>query len=351
MAGSFKWATALLFTLSVFMPLTQQNLFLFREEGSTEKRRLAERPRLDLKNLRNFPEKYELYFNDNFGFRNRLIAFNNRLDMYYDKLSPAADPAIKIAIVGKEGWLFYNPLYRATYEATEFSREELKKIRAYIEKEDEIVRAAGGRLLVIIAPNKNSVYPEYLPQWLPLEKQNAIDQVLDYMKTHSSFEMIDLRKPFLDAKADHLLYYKTDTHWNDHGAFVAYGEIMKRLKAGLPEAHVLSASDYDVSWGPKKDAGDLARMLSLPGDFKDEEARFKLKKGAEPKNKIPKILIFGDSFFDALGPFFANDFENQKNTGSRILNNDMIREEKAGVVIMELVERKIKACLLDRYGQ
>ena len=65
--------------------------------------------------------------------------------------------------------------------------------------------------------------------------------------THASF--IDARNFLATAKKEmkYPLYYKTDTHWNNLGAFLVYSEIMKEVKARYPEVKVLTLADFSLS--------------------------------------------------------------------------------------------------------
>ena len=69
---------AILFVVALFIPLAGLihpglNIGLELEE----KRAKFQRPALDRLNLTSFPDMYEKYFNDNFGFRSFLIRWNN----------------------------------------------------------------------------------------------------------------------------------------------------------------------------------------------------------------------------------------------------------------------------------
>jgi len=39
-------------------------------------------------------------------------------------------------------------------------------------------------------------------------------------------QLIDVRRELIEAKKNQQVYYKTDTHWNQRGAFVGYSKII-----------------------------------------------------------------------------------------------------------------------------
>ena len=48
-------------------------------------------------------------------------------------------------------------------------------------------------------------------------------------------QVLDLREPLRRAKAERRVYHRTDTHWNEAGAFVVYTENLRALKPWFPD--------------------------------------------------------------------------------------------------------------------
>src|SRR5438034_11622563 len=90
------------FFVIIWVPLLEIYLPLAQSMSSTEKRKLTGMPMFHLSHFYTFLTEYEKYFNDNFGFRNNLIAMNNSLLVKAFHHSP-----ITAVIIGKNGWLFY----------------------------------------------------------------------------------------------------------------------------------------------------------------------------------------------------------------------------------------------------
>ncbi len=100
-------AISLLFLTAIFLPVLDGGIFHFSSRfTSTEKRKMAPNPSFawdDLQALKDFPKKYEAYFNDNFGFRNLLVRWASLVRLKYLGISPSP-----LIIAGKEGWLYYH---------------------------------------------------------------------------------------------------------------------------------------------------------------------------------------------------------------------------------------------------
>ncbi|MFN8387050.1 MAG: hypothetical protein U0X92_11595 [Anaerolineales bacterium] len=62
-----------------------------------------------------------------------------------------------------------------------------------------------------------------------------MDQVIAYLRANGKQQVIDLRPALLTAKSERQVYYATDTHWNDYGAYIAYSAIMNELRKTDPK--------------------------------------------------------------------------------------------------------------------
>ena len=167
--------------------------------------------------------------------------------------------------LGSSGWLYFASesavsSYRA---ARPFSSEQLEQYRRLLEARRDWLAERGIRYLMIIAPNKDTIYPEFVPRsFNKLHSRSRLDQLLDYMKERSSVLILDIRDDLRRAKQVERVYDVTDSHWNPRGAYVAYVRIMQAISEWFPEARARPRSEFDdvVQIGP---GGDLARMLGI----------------------------------------------------------------------------------------
>ncbi|AOW13105.1 hypothetical protein LPB72_07540 [Hydrogenophaga crassostreae] len=114
----------------------------------------------------------------------------------------------------------------------------------------------------MVAPSKESIYPEFLPNWVHPPRHGVTDAIFQGLGT-SVFE--DLRVPLLAAKSHEpeRLFFKFDTHWNMVGASYAFQAFAKRMKLLDPELKWPDASSYQVFDLVSTDRGDLAEFLRL----------------------------------------------------------------------------------------
>ncbi|HEX9048051.1 MAG TPA: alginate O-acetyltransferase [Verrucomicrobiae bacterium] len=231
-----------------------------------ENRLLAPKPRLtqfDFIGVRHYVSAVELYFNDHFGFRKRLIRWFQqwRERLYHDHGSVQ-----KGAMEGQHGWLFYSGL--GTYEhylgTARFTPAELRTWQKVLEKRRDWLAARGIKYYFVIPPDKHNVYPEELPAWLqaaaPTHREIMLDQFLQYMREHSTVNIIDLRPALLAAKATAPTYLQNDTHWNTFGAFAGSQEIIRTLSRDFPDLPALRLENFNWTNQPET-GGDLSRIL------------------------------------------------------------------------------------------
>jgi hypothetical protein len=358
-----------LFLLAITLPFLGLILRLDNTPKLEENRTLASFPQLSLQYaaLTEFPAKFESYFNDQFGFRQRLVEWLNYVKVAGFRVSPS--PSV---ILGKNGWLFYGdidlPYYRALKPLSEKQLEDWQRV---FENRRDWLHARGIPYLIVFAPNKSTVYPEYMPAaYGRVHAQSRLDQLLSHLSLHSNLNVIDLRNPLFAAKASAQIYYRTDSHWNQRGAYVGYVNIMGALKEWFPQLEPVPRSDLrEVSYA--EPGRDLALLLGLRPYFSDqymdlETPRPKLARqvpqsveiasaprkqwtrGADevfenPLENLPRAVVFRDSFATWLIPRLADHFRRVTFSWQYTLDRRLVEQEQPDIVIQQMVERLLMA--------
>lgn len=361
--------TTISFIVLVSLPMMiKLPIFNFNTNNeNNEKRALAQKPDFKMINLLEFPKAYEEYFNDNFGFRQLLIKWNN----FFKVNICNSSPSISNVILGKEGWLFYaGERVIEDFSCTiPFSEEELIKIKMIQEEREQWLKNQGISYYIVIPPNKHTIYSEYLPI-NRVGEISRLDQVISYLKKNSHLKIIDLRSELFKEKEHHLLYYMTDTHWNDLGAFFAYQKVISEIKAEYPQIKPLVLTDFSIN-SQIANGGDLALMLSMSDSLKEEryvlapKKEIKAKDGAQGNyqdpsypgrkavikvtndNNLPNLVMFRDSFSTALIPYLSENFNRSSYFWTHSFVPEVILKEKPNIVILETVERYIHNLLIE----
>lgn len=349
-----------MFLAVISLPLTGK---LLPAEGAfalTENRRPAPFPKIRLwapgwgYSIVSFPRRFERYWNDSFAFRWYLIRAHS-----IAKLALGVSPSPK-ALVGQDGYLFYAAEQSVDYfrRTKPFTGPELQRWREELEKRRDWLAERGIRYVIVVAPNKETIYPEFMPPALrPVRQESRLDQLLADLRLRSSVDVIDLRPALKNAKLSQRVYHKTDTHWNDAGALVASREILTWLKRWFPEiSDEPSSGSLEVRAKP---GGDLARMLALEDRFPEESIAWvpavvqahAVSNGAGQLPDVevkecdgcngPTVVMNHDSFNVNLAPFLTPKFSRTVLVEGTRLNLPLIEREKPALVIQEFVERAL----------
>lgn len=353
------------FFIFLWLPAADSFLHLDPAASPKENRMLAACPTFDptLKGTGEFVAGVETYFNDHFGFRRQLVRWEQCWKWKFFRDAPLVN-----VIVGKADWLYYSDgrMVDDFSGARPFSEAELEAWSALLTGRRDWLRQRGIRYLFVVPPDKQSIYPEHLPNWLISRAQSPrrLDQFVAHMRAHGDVPILDLREALLDAKKLGRIYLQTDTHWNDAGALAAYRRITNELASlGVPAAPLDMAAFHEtVADAP---GGDLAQMMGQE-NYLREKGKFLLVPQTSPspietrvdlslivKKWIPstepqvsdnpsatgKIVMFRDSFATALRKFFARDYHRVVYVWQQNWDKGFIEKEKPDIVIDEILER------------
>ncbi len=266
----------------LWMPTIDSFLKLDRAPMPVEHRRLHPWPALKgIAASREYIAGIEGYFDDHFGFRNRLIAWNNRWK--HELFNEVFNDNVAI---GRDGWLFFlGQRMLDNWRGEHWTPEQLMAWKRLLEMRRDWLEAQGCKYIFVVPPDKHTVYPEHLPEWIGKRGlPTKLQQLVSYMKAHSTVKVLDLTQPLIKAKRLRVDYLKTDTHWNQFGAFVGYQALIRALAPQFHGLRAVPATAY--KWKPiQVPPCDLPTLLGQQDAFTETEA-FR----AEPVGPFPKLV-------------------------------------------------------------
>ena len=348
---------AALFFAVLLLSLLDQCFHIDPTAPPSENRLLAEFPPMSggFGGVKKFLAAWEIYYNDHFGGRKVLVMWHNKL-----KWSLFKDKAARNTLVGADGWMYFSAAQMVEHfrGALQFTAPELDAWQRLLEHRRDWLAKHGIKYIFVLAPDKQSIYPENLPAWLrPLAGRTKADQFIDHMRAHSTVEVLDLRPVMLAAKKSAPVYQKTDTHWNEFGAFIAAQEVTSALaKNQLPELAPLSLEDFDCT-NRLAAGGDLARSLGV--SLAESNAFFLTPRPALPALKVfipsgihikemataanpqgrGRAMIYHDSFGRYWVPFLGYPFGEADFFWEYLFDARRIEQERPAVVVNEMLER------------
>ncbi len=356
------------FSLMMAFPIINSLVHILPDIESTENRKLKPFPKFDTCKIENITKAFEEYLSDNISVRNRMIKFYNQLNIFVFRSSPVS---IK-AFVGKNGWFFMSGEEIKTFSGTSlFSDSQLIEFKDEMLRRQKIIEANHAHFFFVIVPNKSNIYPEYMPSHIIKSNADGYGKQLLNFLEKNHVPVIDLYTPLLNAKNEAELYYQTDNHWNDYGAFVASNAILKEIKKHFHNVNPLDLGVYK----PKKvieNPGNIAKMFSVENERTENNiiptrqngfVSVEKKMNKYPPTKgfpypedyeftrytnndsLPTILIIRDSFGKKPFPYIS---EQSKKCIAIYdgwqygLNEEIIKGEKPDIVILMVIESNLK---------
>lgn len=316
-------------------------------DRTTENTTLSEWPAFvkDGKPNINYLEDMGDYFEDHFAFRLQMLTANALI------WSKGFDTSTTDQVVtGKDDWLYFSGTMDDYTGRDLLSDRELKAIVHNLSLMDSYVEFCGGRLIVTVAPNKNTLYNSAMPYYYQKGETSNLERLVPLLE-EAGIEYVDLTETFQNE--DEVLYFKRDSHWNNKGALLAYNTIMD----AMGREHETYANVPTVT--EKDHIGDIDEILYPLAAEPEENIYYSKDWGFDyvndvtdnmdewietvNPNKDGTLLMYRDSFGESILLFFADEYN--KAYFSRLVpyNMENLIQYQPDTVIVERVERQIDA--------
>lgn len=283
------------------------------------------------------------FINDHVGLREPLLKLHAKFQ--YRILNKAVSDK---AIIAQNGWLFYaehNVLNNAS-ESSIFGEQEAIAWLAPMLDYQRFIELNGGKLIVVLVPEKHHVYSEYLPNSYQYTREGRRADVVERVANTSGIAVINLLDPMLAAKDVGKLYLKSDSHWTQRGAYVGYRELIKELQKDTPNVPFNSWSKLKKT-ASIREAGDLAALLNLSDEFEEDYERHipvhKQQGVVIESSNRPSLLLIGDSFSARLHDFLPSSFIGILFVHHHFssLPTAVVAKRKPEIVVVEIIERAL----------
>ena len=350
-----------------------------------ENRKKAEFP--NSLNINTITVELEAYYNDRVPFRSMIIEANNSMTnamegvykdnvrhvlvkvLYNTKNDESSEqeylpPNIinQKVIEGRKKWLFYYAENSEAYYigSNVLSDEEMDSYASRIKILSELCEKNGIEFQMIIMPNKEQVYDEYMPNYTIQNEYKRTQRLVDHIKQTTGIEVMYILEEMREAKKYGQLYYKNDTHWNELGAYIGVQLLYERIGVAKTPVEELEYSKIE------KEGGDLISLGALNAEdyvgdngydikykeditYSEYEKEYVDESGKKYKCKYirsnasddRKFVLISDSFRMAMLPYIAKDFSNSVIIYRDEAWSEMAAQEILGsdVLVLELVER------------
>lgn len=199
-----------------------------------------------------YPTLLDQYIQDNFGFRKYLVQLP-RIRYWLDE-----GATVKAVLLGRDRWLFpaTNRIIEKHLGVFSIEEQEIHNFFSEMALMDRMAKKSGAKTIFIIAPDKQTIYPEKLPGWARPRSDNWYSQ-LEQRALKDGVPLLEGVPALLEAAkaAGDQVYFRDDTHWTDLGALHVFR--MVASKYGVREPKIMMHHE-------QRRVGDLMQMLNLP---------------------------------------------------------------------------------------
>lgn len=274
----------------------------------------------------NFGKDYDKWFNDRFNLRDLLVS------LYKDVQYSIATDYVNLGrwhAYKSNKFIFGNGWYVVYTEA------QKALITSNLQRFEEFCTTNGKKLYVIISPIRESIYRDFDKIRISNDYiEVGTTDLVDYIKANSNIKVVYPQDVLLqNRKTDsEILFYKTDHHLTDTGAYLLYKEILSTLKKDFPLLKTTPLSDYnrtdrnlvrwkadrlfDEGWEYLRSKMKDKTFLETQYTYYDYKYPELIKIVGEHPHHIHynetgryKILLIGDSYQENLSYFLNTSFK------------------------------------------
>lgn len=288
------------------------------------------------------------YVEDNYFGRRELVSAWSAFNQTVLRTSIADN-----VVLGKDGWLYFGDTLNDYTGAELMTDREIFCAARNLTLIQEFCERQGARFLFVIAPNKNSLYPEHMPELTVSGQRRNAQRLLEQLAVQ--------RVPYVDLFSlfrgqDETLYFTQDSHWNSRGAALAADAIHQALErptsyfqqSFVPEAsHLSDLYDMLHPGGPWRETDQIyAGTLSFAYDapFRSPNDMTIQTSGGPAAGSL---VMFRDSFGMLLYPYLADTWQAALFSRSMPYKMELAAEREADSVVAELVERNLDYLIED----
>ena len=308
-----------------------------------ENKILTQFPRISFENIsnKNFMKNLDEYVSDQFPLRSNFIKLKNTYNYIIGQRE------FRNIYVGKNNRLMEK--YTFNKEAVDENISNILKLSSYMYKKQNI------KSTLMVVPTSIAFYQKYLPQFSISDNQK---DSLNYIKnSFLNYNYLSFYTPYdiLNKNKDKYIYYNTDHHWTQLGAYLSYLDMFnykyndkiifnnynevsdnfygtyysKALLPIIKGDSIYSYSnfnnfkievDFDKTYNTLYDY-DKLNYKNKYQYFLHGDPAFAIINGN--KNKSNEIIVFKDSYAHNFLPFLTNNYSKIHIVDPRYYNIDL----------------------------
>jgi SGNH hydrolase-like domain, acetyltransferase AlgX len=269
----------------------------------------------------------------------------------------ATDRESEKVMFGQEGWLY---LRRDSNDILAQHTGQLRFEPAQLAEWGEVLRGRmqqserlGAVWSCAVAPDKESVYPEYLPEKIVPVERRPVHEFLDLAAAVGAPVVYPLDR-LLEAKRDGEVYPRIDTHWNYRGAYIGYRALCESVRDRGLDLEMLQ--EDAIEWVEREAKGDLGSKVrpdpvvgtTIAPTLKNPSGRLVSDNEVFNHGRVAcfeqagtglRCVVFGESFTPFMLPFLKETFQRLVFVHTSMFVPEILEQERPDVVLSLPTER------------
>ncbi len=279
--------------------------------------------------------------------------------------SYTAPVVVFTTLMGKYDWLFLYGPEEAPYDlgTNILSDADMALYAQKLSTLQALCDARGITFAILIAPNKSTVYPEYMPTLDVVNTYKRVPRLYDYIKANTGVRISFPVSEMQAVRSSYDPYYKYDSHWNYVGGLVGTQALYGLI--GMPQKSVTSLKFAKNKYAARGDLIELANLdASQYAPFYEYYPYYRTKvtmlaetegithftniyRTESDSGNDQRFVLIGDSYRNYMIDFIKKDF-NHCTFAHRDHKNEIIGDIlAANVLVIQTVERNDYKAMQD----
>ncbi len=186
----------------------------------------------------NFSKDFESWISDRFGMRDILLdmyaRFQNYMSSYYYTNRNAYWDK-------KTNWMFA----KNRLNPEPLTQQQIDEISAALNGFNAFCKDNNIKLYVLISPRSENVYVQYT--YLGKDYLDSYGDLIEKIRQNTKLPIIYPFNELIEASKKDYVFFKTDHHWTDFGAYIGYKTLIKEIKKDFPEIKEVDINDFNIS--------------------------------------------------------------------------------------------------------
>ena len=290
------WIFIIIFGIMLLIPISKIDK---SQKSNYENRYLATFPALFIKEGTlnpAFGKEFDDWFSSRFNFRYDLINI-------YQVISCGLNINYCLGenkVFDKRNNLLYTYSFFGLLDSRSEKEKEFSKsvMARNLQRLNDFCKRRKIKLYVLVIPRRSDFVNYNVPVRKYKNSPDGMIPIIDYVKNNTDVNIIFPGKELSEANKLSPVYYKTDHHWSQYGAYISYIALMNEIKKDFPDINIEYQDKFNISKNnlikaspfASLNSGTMVRTAGFPDYFVKRILDTDYLYFSNPKSKYVHIM-------------------------------------------------------------